>query len=395
MGERRTSRVNALTGIRILAAVAVFLSHIAGSTGSASVPGSGHVWTFMAAGYNGVTLFFVLSGFVLAWNYTDRLTPLSRRAVWSFTVARFARIYPMYLVALAVALVPILLTTGVGWDLGLHIFALQAWNSDVAVVTGYNGPGWSISVEFFLYACFPLLIVAMARIRRSARALSVVAVSCLLVMFVLAWWFTATGRAEWPSSEAGSAHRWLYLIPVTRLGDFVVGIAMAMLAQAQRPRAWIASVAQAVAVVGFVALMAWPALLFTAWSWDVAYMLPAALLLWGLASGPRTVLARALGTRLMVLLGEASFAFYLLHVPMLHLLAVHEDSLLGRLVRTGAQFVVILLAAVIAHLLIERPAQRWLRRNLNRTPAATVIVAALVMSTTGEGPSHPQSGAKS
>jgi peptidoglycan/LPS O-acetylase OafA/YrhL len=79
-------RIDALTGLRFVAALAVFLSHLQPAPG---VPAP--VQTFMRAGYDGVTLFFILSGFVLAWNYDRRLGDrLTGRGLWSFAVARAA-----------------------------------------------------------------------------------------------------------------------------------------------------------------------------------------------------------------------------------------------------------------------------------------------------------------
>jgi peptidoglycan/LPS O-acetylase OafA/YrhL len=82
-----------LTGLRVFAAFAVYMSHV-------RVPISAPNWLH-AIGQNGsagVTFFFVLSGFVLTLNYHDRLR--TRRQLWSYAVARFARIYPVYLVVI-------------------------------------------------------------------------------------------------------------------------------------------------------------------------------------------------------------------------------------------------------------------------------------------------------
>src|SRR5262245_48985028 len=73
VGER--DRVPALTGVRFCAAMLVFLSH-------AGLPAP-FDW-FALSGYNGVTLFFVLSGFVLTLNYFEELTRPTPRKLWNF-----------------------------------------------------------------------------------------------------------------------------------------------------------------------------------------------------------------------------------------------------------------------------------------------------------------------
>ena len=153
-------RVDSLTGLRIVAAGLVFLSHVTAPAFMA-LP----LKTAVTAGYNGVTVFFVLSGFVIAWNYTDRLLVWEGRQVWSYGVARFARIYPLYAFALLCASAPALVAHTLPPGAWLHVFALQTWHPDVMVAYALNGPGWSIGVEFFLYACFPIIIVMLGRIR--------------------------------------------------------------------------------------------------------------------------------------------------------------------------------------------------------------------------------------
>jgi peptidoglycan/LPS O-acetylase OafA/YrhL len=357
------TRIDALTGIRILAAAGVFLSHLVPPlTMSLSVR------MFMYSGYNGVTLFFTLSGFVLAWNYVDRLTPLRGRQVWSFFVSRFARIYPLYLFAISWALVPSIMVNHVPSTAWMNLLAVATWHPDVAVAYAFNGPAWSIGVEFFLYACFPLVVLALRPIRRAPRALLAVVILCVIVAAGLAWLFIVRGHGGLPW-DGDSAHRWLYRMPLTRLGDFVVGVAAAMLIRCVRMRSWIATLAQLVGVLTIVGLMVQPSLLFTAWSWDAVYLGPVFLLLWGLAAGQETLLARFLASRPMIVAGEASFAFYILHGPMLGLLTyVGVDTEAKWVLQTILQFTMILIVAVGAHHLIELPAQRWLRRTLDRRP---------------------------
>ena len=159
-------------------------------------------------------------------------------------------------------------------------------------------------------------------------------------------------------------------MPLTRLGDFIVGICLAFLVRCARVPSWVGSLAQMTGAGLIIGLMLTRRLLFTAWSWDIAYLVPAALLLWGLASAPRTLIGRFLGSRPMVLLGEASFAFYLLHVSLLPRLEFSgAETWRGKLFVLALQFVFISLVSIGAHIAIERPLQRWLRRVLDRHPA--------------------------
>lgn len=330
---------------------------------------------FLAAGYNGVTLFFVLSGFVLAWNYATRFEGrVAGATVWSFFVARFARVYPMYLVALALVALP-LLVSGAGlphiWP---HVFVVQAWATDLGIAQGYNGVAWSVGVEFFLYACFPLLIVAMQPLRTRGRWLVGVALASVAAVGALTLWFHLSGRDALPWGDPGSDYRWLYREPVTRLGDFVLGICAAMLlalAPRRRP-AWWGATAQAVGVVTILAAMSLGRMLGSVWSWDLVYMVPVVLLIVGLGLNRRTLLSRTLATKTAVLLGEASFAFYLLHHLMMGWLDQGpSDSFAVWLERALVLLLVISCTAVGAHFLVERPARTGLRRLLDRRPRSS------------------------
>src|SRR3954451_12303223 len=91
-------RLSALTGLRFVAAAHVVGYHYlrqAFSTAPAALQ------NVLAGGDAAVSLFFVLSGFILTYTYVEQAPRLGARAFWG---ARFARIYPVYLLAfLAIA----------------------------------------------------------------------------------------------------------------------------------------------------------------------------------------------------------------------------------------------------------------------------------------------------
>lgn len=357
-------RLLALTGVRILAALAVYASHIPPPHDAPKVLAS-----FFEAGYMGVTLFFTLSGFVLAINYFERLRKPNIRAIWQFGVARFARIYPLYILILAYILLR-QHAFGEGiiawWE---HVFALQAWDPNVYRAFSFNGPAWSVSVEAFLYACFPLLVLMLARLRTPRSVLSA-AVITALAMTALVTWFVLSGRGGLPWSNIESAHRWLYVTPLTRLGDFTLGVLAARLYSQVREHKGVvrsgAPLAAAAALV-IVVLMAWPANLYSTWSWDLAYAIPSVVLIFGLAVSPRSRPARMLSFPLMLLLGESSYAFYLVHQRALEYFGAGRWAVATS--ATTIAYEALTLGAIIClsvglHVMIERPARLYIRRLL-------------------------------
>lgn len=367
---KTTPKLPALTGLRIVAAVAVYMSHLADPTGAPRLFN-----TFINSGYMGVTVFFVLSGFVLTITYFNRLDHPSGKRVWQFVVARFARIYPIYILILGYIILREHMIGGSLAHWWEHVLAIQAWSPSTAVADGFNGPAWSVSVEIFLYACFPLLVLALKRVYR-IRTICAIAASVVLVLVGLVVWSILTKRSGLPITDPQSAHRWLYETPLTRLGDFMLGILAARLYEQTRARPRVArsggplAVGAALVILG---LMLWPAMYFSAWSWDVGYALPAVLLIFGLAVAPSSAIARLLSLPAMVLLGESSYAFYLVHQQALvYFGAVRWSVDLSITTLLFAAFTMgaIMCLAIGLHMAIERPARLYIRRVLGASPRA-------------------------
>ena len=358
------ARIDALTGLRMLAAGAVYASHLL-------VPKSfpKGVRVFCANGYNGVTLFFILSGFVLTWNYGERLgSHVSGRALRSFFVARVARIFPVYLFALLWIVAPVWFGHKRMPFIWYHVFAVQTWSGNLLNAYGYNAPGWSVGVELFLYACFPFLLLLLRPFRRDRRALAIVAIVSVAFTASLLTWALAAGRADLSALSGASAHRWLYRTPWTRLGDFVLGMVAAYLALLV-PRGapgWWGRAAQHFGWITIVALMTSSSVYNSAASYDLLYMIPMFALIIGLALNPSTWLARAISTKTMLLLGESSFAFYLFHRHLLDVLGIAKTTdavpwALSAAVTTA----MIVCLSVGVHVVVEIPSRRFLRRALD------------------------------
>jgi peptidoglycan/LPS O-acetylase OafA/YrhL len=117
------------------------------------------------------------------------------------------------------------------------------------------------------------------------------------------------------------------------------------------------------ACVVVLLLMVWEPNLYSAFSWDVAYAVPAAVLIVGLALSEKSIVARVLRSRAFVTLGELSYCFYLLHVP----LGALKGGATASQPWTQVAYYFVFLFMVVAlshgvHRLVERPAQRWIRQ---------------------------------
>ncbi|WP_307448221.1 MULTISPECIES: acyltransferase [Microbacterium] len=362
----RVRTLPSLTGLRWATAMLIFGHHIMAVQYIAGT--AGDVWSFVfEAGKTGVTLFFILSGFVLAWGYKPQQ---SARSFWWH---RVARIYPLHVVGVGLALlaaatlVPEIRTDGAA-PLMANVFLVNGWVPDWWQAG--NPASWSLVCEAFFYLGFPLLIRPL--VRASNRALTVVVVASL-VLVALAPQIAALAPGVLSSAST----------PLLRLPEFVVGMTVALMLKRGRWMPLRLSIALPLAVAGY-ALSEAPMLPGT----DVHPGLAAtvgfyALLIASLANadarGRSTFLARPLWQEL----GRVSFAFYLVHLLVIASVSSgwpggHPELPWQRaLLLALAAFGIALAIAWAMHRLVEIPAQRWLlqydRSRVAARPASTLV----------------------
>ncbi len=373
--------LHALTGARFIAASGVVFFHAAlfWRKGLVSeplrkglVPGTSEIlYALLDSGFAMVGLFFVLSGFVLAYNYLPGNTG-TRGGVWNFWVARAARVYPMYLIAFLLAALPF------WWDCrepplwfvaksaAYALTLTQAWHPSYAL--RWNAPGWSLSSEAFFYATFPFFGAILTRFK-APYLLAVSFAFWLLGSAVPLCAFGAWQAGILSTPQYGEG--WLTVVlcnPLLRLPDFLIGVAVGKIFLLRQSTLswsippWIPLLAGVVALVVVDRL---PTSLGQTTPLAVVW----AVLLYSLASAPCSASARFLGRRSMVLLGEASYAMYLLHLPIWFLAAHYlpvpspEETLLCW-IYIIAYFFVVVGVSIVAHRILEEPARRLIRAVL-------------------------------
>ncbi|MEO8613578.1 MAG: acyltransferase [Luteolibacter sp.] len=158
-------KLNSLTGIRLYLALFVFFFHginqaHLGIGRHALDPGLLDFLNFIFNGGFAVGSFFILSGFVMWYSYSER-----NWTARQFLGNRIARLFPVYLLGIIIVLFRwnhLLLEFQVSTAealrrLILSLLMLQSWQLDWRTTQMFNGPGWTLSVEMFFYATFPLL----------------------------------------------------------------------------------------------------------------------------------------------------------------------------------------------------------------------------------------------
>ncbi|MBV4537359.1 acyltransferase family protein [Pseudomonas urmiensis] len=297
-----------LTGLRFLAAAIVVVFHFGSNVGLVDSVGKG----FLTAGPQMVGFFFVLSGFIMAYVYLER----PRFHVGEYFIARFARIVPVYMLALLVLLC--FRSFGV-WQLIVDVTLLKAWFPQFAGWGNY--PGWSISVELFFYALFPLALFLMREVKASAFSFSVFA--------ILVWAFSQLVLANLFYSDfykvgGKLSHALIFYFPISHLASFIVGLATAFLLIAYK-----ADLASRRAVLlAFFGVLASACAIYFALNFRVSSLLGFKILnaagglaplyaffIFAIVVSSR-LFSWLLANRISVILGEASYALYILQLPV-------------------------------------------------------------------------------
>ena len=150
----------ALTGVRAIAAYMVFFHHYTPACST------GIFYSFIKEFYTGVTIFFVLSGFLIYYRYSESAT-LKKEFLFNYFQNRFARIYPVY--CLIVVISAILYSYRP--DQGTFAHQLVLLVLQLTFVRGFFdaykfigvGQGWTLTVEECFYSLFPIIIAAIRK----------------------------------------------------------------------------------------------------------------------------------------------------------------------------------------------------------------------------------------
>lgn len=372
----RTGEIRALTGLRIVAALWVVLFHYRPPLWAASPRLHDDMAPLFDAGAMGVDLFFILSGFVLTWNYLDRMgQAFSVRGTLHFLWLRLSRVWPIYLVTMHLAALWIIVTLHVGntpspdaekltaISYVRQLLMVQLWFEPFFDGTSWDGPAWSISAEWLAYLCFAVVALAVFRIARVSRArtLMMLAVVAALPPTML---LLGSGLLYTPWS-------WLPRI----LAQFTAGalacaaVRRLRLSDSGRRTAGYLSVGLVAAVVaGLYYFNAHPVTgMVDSGALTAVLFLP---LVVALSVGTGSLPA-VLSTRPMHYGGRISFSLYMIHEPV-HTIwdwAVREYQIVLTMGQAKLAVIGLIAAALGASMLlyhlVEEPAQKWMRRMVN------------------------------
>lgn len=362
---KKSNYINSFLGLRFIVVTCLFFHHL-DMFNSLNIPEWVDKWMpWFNEGYFSVNFFFILSGFVVSYGYTERLKnhDVTQK---KFILNRFAHLCPTHILALAVCLIVYKsgktiishLTNPVLW---LNALMLHAWIPDMSgsIAFSYNGLAWTVSAEWFCYFAF-LLILRLSRKER--------------------WLLTGTAWAfiicnAWLGAQGIiSIQTWIYYInPLFRMADFMLGMALFDLYKQGifKPKSkTVASLSEIMAIVILVAFIViavkMPSINWT-WRWQIFYTLPSALLVY-VFSFNLGILSRILSSSIFRQLGKLALPIYLFHQIVLALCKQYAlpylDSNIAIVATSIVAFMITLILAWIIERVYTTPIDRLLRNKL-------------------------------
>lgn len=358
---RLPSHLTLLTAFRFIAAAWVVVFHLNFPLGDIFPEPFNHV---VSNGAYAMSFFFVLSGAVLAYGYFD--LGASPGEAWRFYRARLARIYPAYALMHLLGLfwLDVPLSDWARWSYvnALSALGVQAWLPPANI--GLNGATWSISCEFFFYLLFPAVLPLVRALPKPAQVFRAVFYLCLFVGFLGFSDFAFAREGTFPIA---------YNSPLIRFPEFLIGMLLGV-ALRRTPGSAMSSVWPTLAAaVGFflvscntvyevgmwtrvniLVVPAVAALIFTAGRYEIAQ--------------PEIFTTRV--WRLLKYLGHASFAMFLIHLPLLAVLRALLDRKDGvSAAIEGAPLlaaVLMLLSTIVCGIALHEGFEKPIRRKLLR-----------------------------
>ena len=321
-----TEHLNSLDGLRGVAALFVLVAHVCNQTGLLpTIIGANSAQV-------GVQIFFALSGFLMGRLYLPREPSFA--AVASYAVRRIARVVPMYLVVVCASFAT---TQVLGF---IYLYAIDRSNlASHLLFVQATSVLWTVPVEMFFYAVFPLFWLAFRRSKALGESALLLAAIASLGGFIALPWET------------------------DKLAFFLVGIAVSRFTSLPRS-----------SILFLTALLLELVLLSPVWE----RIGNAPLDIWRspihlLAAGA-VVIAAVHSTLAKVLLanpvtrycGKISYSIYLLHWPVMSNLTTFTDIELHPVRYLATVLLITLALSSLTFLLIEAPARKLISRVAQR-----------------------------
>lgn len=316
-----------LQALRAVAFLSIFLLHSQIQVGGDVIFTWGGTW--------GVSIFFVLSGFLMAYNYQGN-NRIKENGLWyslNFGIARIRKLYSLHILLLILMIAQYAVSSwhsmsvsqwiSLGKQFCFDALLLQSWHPSPGIYFSLNGVAWYLSTSLFLYCCFPLI---ERRLLSQYRNRKMVLGSTVLIWAVQS---LASYAAFAIVSFHGLGESWItwsvYIFPVMRLGDFLIGCNLGYLFLHRQPSRWSSNKGSLLlATVCVLTILQWSLFVYGCntsqvqpwWSYAVLYAPTSCALIYLLAE-KKSAYKRSAVNNFLVFLGNLSPYAFLIHQVVL------------------------------------------------------------------------------
>ena len=393
--KKQQPNLPSLTGLRFWDVMFILLNHLL----LGYVPRDNVLFQNLLprAGEIGMDIFFILSGFIIHYNYSASITSFSKSSLYSFIVARIARLYPLYIFLFAVEL--ILVGSNYSKHDILHslifFFTMsQSWFYDLnsaGQTVFYMYPqtsiSWSVSTEMLMYFSYPLILklVLKDKFGCSFRALIVIVIT-ILCSLLLSWLNNHLNivdqygirlfgeQASLARSPSYSSAVWfVFISPFVRVFEFIIGVLVCHLflslknVPVSTKESHIMSVLGLLSA-GFILATFLPNEYSIGWINQslkvIGYYPFIAFIMFVCTRYQKSLLDQFFSWKFFVQQGEYSYSIYLFHI-FIYAYAVHVlESVLPSPIRIGLLWTTVFVCAFILYRFIEMPGRKWLKNKL-------------------------------
>ena len=349
--------IKPLTSLRFFAAAGVLYGHFG--------------YAYNTAGL-GVSFFFMLSGFILTHSYYNKFQSFDIKNIKSLWVSRAARIYPLHLATLLMA-IPLVVKEGGNISIPSlmeNASLLHSWYPNKVQAFSYNSVSWTLSNELFFYLLLPFVLIALAKLKMQSKAITsiLLILACIVLTAALMYLFKPI-----PHSEPYSWRWWLILVsPYINFFTFLSGMFLSFFHQRIANSEYNLSRAKftviellVIALFALYFLCTFRNLMFS--SIFFMYGLPIGIVI-TVFSLQKGLVSKVLSSKPLVYLGEISFSIYMVHQIVIRVIEDYVGNVVGpvndmhgALNQLGVGILVVLVSSILYHA-IEKPARSAIKR---------------------------------
>ncbi|MET3034928.1 acyltransferase [Chryseobacterium sp. NRRL B-14859] len=337
-------KISQITFTRFLAAMAIVISHFNKDLFLYKIDYISNI--FLKANV-GVSYFFILSGFIMIVAYHKK----EKIEFFDYYKNRFARIYPLYVLGLLLYLVTRYSNLSAYKGI-LYLLGLQSWIPGEAMIL--NFPGWSISVEFLFYLIFPVLYNHFYS--KGNKSVWVITVIIWVITQVFSNLYVGSSYYMGPHTES---HEFLYYFPLMHINEFLAGnLAGIFFVKHCSPKNYDVPV-----VLLFILILL--SLIFVPLFYHNGLMAVLFIPLIILISRNNGALTHLFSLKPLEYLGEASYAVYITHIPVLYIV---REVLKWRWPSLDIDCIfwiymgILILTSVLFYQYIEKPMRNYLKK---------------------------------